>query len=184
MPRKSEAERAMAETNSAKLITPSPSVSAPLIIRVSSGNVTGCFIFAKAAANSANVMTPLPLRSNSLNNSRTGFWFAKTCLFLLAKMTNTNSSNSTFLLPFESAMANRVWTCSPEGFSLSVTISAASSNFVKLPSESMSNLSNIAFRLFSCCTSRFDMVSSVECRICNAKKERETEGKEEGDVDV
>jgi len=28
------------------------------------------------------------------------------------------------------------------------------------------------------------MVSSVECRICNAKKERETEGKEEGDVDV
>jgi len=28
------------------------------------------------------------------------------------------------------------------------------------------------------------MVSSEECRICNAKKERETEGKEEGDVDA
>jgi len=150
MPRKSEAERAMAETNSGKLITPSSLVSAPLIIPVSSGKSTRCFNFTKAPANSANVMTPLPSRSKNLNNSRTSFWFAKTCSFMLAKTTDTNSSNSTFPLPFESALANRARTWSPEGFSPSVTRSAASSNIVKLPSESMSNLSNIAFSWFSC----------------------------------
>ena len=142
----------MMEANSVKLITPSPSVSASLIISVSSRYVRGCPILAMAPANSAAVMKPLPSRSKYLNTPRSCSWFTKTCSFMSAKMALTNSSNSTFPLPFESMLANSAWTWSPEGFSPSALRSAASSNIVKLPSESMSNLPNISLSWFTWCT--------------------------------
>ncbi|KAF4351717.1 hypothetical protein F8388_019536 [Cannabis sativa] len=77
IPRKSEADLAITVANSLKLITPSPSTSASLIISVNSLYVNGWPILAMAPASSAAVMYPLPSRSNDRKTSMSWSWLTK-----------------------------------------------------------------------------------------------------------
>ncbi|WVZ57765.1 hypothetical protein U9M48_008110 [Paspalum notatum var. saurae] len=60
----------MARENSWKLMRPSPSVSASLIIPVSSLTVSACPSLAMECASSAAVMNPLPSRSKMAKSLR------------------------------------------------------------------------------------------------------------------
>ncbi|EOY02197.1 Uncharacterized protein TCM_011902 [Theobroma cacao] len=151
MPRKSAADFAMMFANSLKLMTPSPLVSASLIISVSSRYVKGCPILDMDPASSAAVMNPLPSRSNDRKTSNNCAWLIKTCSLMSGIMALTNSSNSTKPFPLASMLCSKMWSWSPLGLRPKERKRAASSRCVRLPSESMSNRMNMSLSCLSWC---------------------------------
>ncbi|KAB2053349.1 hypothetical protein ES319_A12G181800v1 [Gossypium barbadense] len=149
IPRKSAAELAMILVNSKKLTTPSPLESASFIISESSRKVKGWPILAMEPASSAGVMNPLPSRSNNWKTSNNWASFIKIWWVMSGRIALTNSSNSTRPFPLASMSPSKRWIWSPLGLRPKERKRAASSSWVRLPSESMSKRMNMSFKCFS-----------------------------------
>lgn len=170
IPRKSAADLAMRVANSLKLMTPSPLVSASCIISDSSLYVRGCPIFDIDPASSAAVIYPLPSLSNDRNTSMSCPWLTNTSSFMSGNITSTSSSNSTNPFPLASMLASKSWSWSPVGLIPRDLRRAASSRWVRLPSESMSKRMKMSFSCLSWSDWSTAMIMNSEKR--NKNKER------------